>query len=163
MTDQRMQSSNDTGFSAVEIMIAMAVLSIGLMGFIGVLSSAQVLARGSKEFNAANNAIISAVEVFREECRIDFEAALTKYNPGLVESASADVGADATISRSVILDENAITSPPIDINGNGNQVDVVTDLSTVRVAVFRIRLSWQSASGTRTLEQIALLARGELQ
>ena len=54
------------------------------MGFVGTLSSAQVLARGSKELNAANNAIISAVEVFREECRVDFDAALNAYSVNVI-------------------------------------------------------------------------------
>jgi len=162
MTNYASSSRHEAGLSAIEILIAIAVLSIGLLGFIGTLSSAQFLTRGTKELNAANLAIISAVEVFREECRTDFEGTLAKYQNGMVAAAPAGIGSGATIEQTVILDETQITSPPIDINGNGTHVETVTDLSTVRIAVLRIRLSWTSASGPRSLEHVALVARGDL-
>jgi len=152
----------EAGFSTVEVLIAIAVLSIGLLGFIGVLSSAQVLSRGSKEMNGASNAIVSAVEKFRQECRDDFDGALSKYEDGLSESVNLEPIGTATLWRTTILDETAIQSPAIDIDGDGDTNDVVTDLTTVKAAVLRVRLEWKSASGVRSLEHVAVIARGDV-
>jgi hypothetical protein len=149
------------GFTLVEVTLGLTLLMIGLLGFIGAMSSTQVMVRVTKERNIANLAIISTIEEFREECAIDFVAAVIAYQNAnnLNPDRLLGIGSSANMSSVVVLDENQLT-PPLDLDGNGVYVDTLTP-AEVNAAVLRVRVTWNGSRGQSEIEYTTIVAKGQ--
>jgi type II secretory pathway pseudopilin PulG len=161
---KQQQREHEIGFSLVEIILGLTLLTIGLLGFVGAIVSTQVLVRVTKEKNIANAAIISTMEEFREACATDFVAAVTTYQNGanLSPDRLMGMGEGANMVSVVVLDENTL-NPPIDLNGNGVFVDNIplADVATLNAAVLRVRVAWTGVRGPMEIEYTTILAKGE--
>lgn len=157
------QHESSSGFTMVEIAIAMTFLVTGLLGFVGAIVSSQVLARANREVNIANTAVVNVIEEFRDKCTLDFDGTLNAIQLGNepLPVVPEGLGAAAVFERELILDETQI-SPPIDLDGiPDNDNENVTPFEAT-AAVLRIRLSWNGALGQQDIEYTVVLARGEL-
>ena len=156
------QEPEDPGFTLVEVTLALTLLMIGLLGFIGAIVSTQVMVRVTAERNIANTAIISTIEEFREACAEDFVAAVTAYQnaTNLYPERLLGLGEGAVMSSVVILDENLLT-PPIDLDSNGVFVDILTP-EEVNAAVLRVRVAWNGPRGPSDIEHTNIVARGQI-
>ncbi|MEE9125557.1 MAG: prepilin-type N-terminal cleavage/methylation domain-containing protein [Planctomycetota bacterium] len=151
------------GFTLVEVTIAVAVLVVGLLGFISALSSAQVLVRGTKEVNLAHIEILNAVEDFRDTCATDYIAALTVYKPGVVANiASSAMGKNVQVTSTLVLNETLLT-PPMDINGDLDFLDVAVDPAAALLAVLHVKITWSGVLGAQEIHYVSLIAKGEVQ
>ncbi len=152
------------GFTLVEVTIAIAVLVVGLLGFISALSSAQVLVRGTKEVNLAHIEILNAVEDFRDACATDYIAALTVYKAGVVADidGSSAMGKKVKVTSTLVLNETLLT-PPMDINGDLDFLDVAVDPAAALLAVLHVKITWSGVLGAQEIHYVSLIAKGEVQ
>ena len=151
------------GFTLVEVMIAIAVLVVGLLGFISALGSAQVLVRGTKEVNLAHVEILNAVEEFRDACTTDYTAALTLYNAGVVTNIpDSAMGRNAQMTATLVLNETLLT-PQMDLNGDKDFLDVAVDPALALLAVLQVKITWDGALGSQEIRYVSMIAKGEVE
>ena len=151
------------GFTLVEVMIALAILVVGILGFISALGSAQVLVRGTKEVNLAHIEILNAVEDFRDACATDYVAALNAFKAGAVtDIPSSAMGQNVQMTATLVLDETLLT-PPMDINGDLDFLDVAVDPAAVLLAVLHVKITWDGALGSQEIHYVSLIAKGEVE
>lgn len=157
------QRTSREGFGLVEVMVAMTVLAIALLGLVQTILGAQMVARSTRDSSIANAAMLRAVEDFYGACKVDFDAALTAYRDGTVTpTAPPALGKGATITLTLLLDEPAIR-PPIDLNNDGDFLDNAVAPANARAGVLRINVVWSGVLGRQELECATIVARGEVQ
>lgn len=161
MEESRERQNPSKGFTLVEVTLGLTLLMIGLLGFIGAIVSTQIMVRVTRERNIANLAIVSTIEEFREECAIDFVAAVTAYQnaSNLSPDRLLGIGNSANMTSVVVLDENQL-NPPLDLDGNGVYVDVLTP-AEVNAAILRVRVTWSGSRGQSEVEYTTIVAKGQ--
>jgi Tfp pilus assembly protein PilV len=152
----------ERGFGMVDLMACISVMVVGLLGFVTTVTNTYVLSRSSREVDAANTLIVNVVENFRAACAQDFTAALTLYSGGVTLPVPTDVGSAPAISATLILDEPSI-SPPIDLNGDGDTVDMAVAPADARAGFLRVDIAWNGVLGPMSLEYTSVVARGHVQ
>ncbi|MFQ5504902.1 MAG: prepilin-type N-terminal cleavage/methylation domain-containing protein [Planctomycetota bacterium] len=160
MREHKDRRRREGGFTMVELAITLSLLVIGLLGFVGAILSAQLLSRTTRERALASSAAIDIVEDFRVSCMTNFTAAMTAYSAGVTPTLPPGLGADATATSTLILDETKIV-PPLDLDGNGLFVDVLTP-DVVNAGVLRVVVRWRGARGLQSIEYTTIIARGEM-
>lgn len=151
----------DGGFMIVEIAVAMSLLVVGIVGFLGAVVSSHVLSRTAREMNIASTALTSVIEEFKKSCAVDFDAALTTYSNQTLDPARlVGTGTERSLTTFVELDETAL-DPPLDLNGDGDFLDTGLAPSQVKAAMLRVRATWHGVAGQRELEFTTIVARGE--
>ena len=145
----------------VEIAVAMSLLVVGIVGFLGAVVSSHVLARTAREMNIASTAITSVIEEFKKSCAVDFDAALVTYAGQTLDPARlGGTGSERSLTTAIVLDETAL-DPPLDLNGDGDFLDAGLLPAQVKAAMLRVRASWHGVAGQRDLEFTTIVARGE--
>lgn len=156
----------------VELVIAVLILAIAVLGLISVLSVTTTLTETSQEGAIALQALRSKVE---EMQAIPFSEVFATYQnaqrnfsvPGLLPRAKDSDGCVGEVlfpdppSGQVGLAENsvdALLGMPRDLNGD-NVVDGADHSTDYVLLPVRIRLEWTGVSGERTIELRTLLAR----
>jgi type II secretory pathway pseudopilin PulG len=164
MSEQRPRAPDrperdERGFTIVEVTVSLVFLVIGVLGFVQAMVSSQILVRGTREMNLAQSAIVNAIEDFRYECGLDFDAALASYAAGsVVPALPPALGASAALSLTLIVDEPRI-SPPTDLNGDGDFLDIGVATTDAAAGVLRANLNWTGVTGRRELEYTTIVAR----
>jgi Tfp pilus assembly protein PilV len=150
------------GFSMIDIMAAITVLVIGVMGFAGMVTNSLLLSRSSLEVDRANNALMNIAEDFRAACAEDFDSALANHGDNPALTAPAFVGKDTIITSTLVLDESSVT-PNIDLNGDGDTSDSNVSIANTRAGVLRISINWQGVISPMSLEYTTIVARSQIQ
>jgi Tfp pilus assembly protein PilV len=115
-----------SGFMLIEIMIAVVLLVIGSLGFMGAIFASQMMARQTKEQNRANAALVSAVEEFRREAMNDFVSTVERYSGETTYERKAKIGPGGEVVSVDVLTRMTTT----DLDLNGEPVDSSTSTTT---------------------------------
>ncbi|HLX62365.1 MAG TPA: prepilin-type N-terminal cleavage/methylation domain-containing protein [Planctomycetota bacterium] len=158
------------GMTILEVLVAMAVLAVGLMAVISAIMS-------TSELSLANQEELLAVNVVRQKLAeikdTPFISIFSQYGPG-TPNATVDVSSlqAGTLQNGVLnivfpvnaagrLDETVVDAElgmPQDLNGNGVSTD--TDVSsTYTVLPVRIHVQWTSRTGARELSLNTMLTK----
>lgn len=178
------RSTSRNGFTILEIMFAVSVLAVGLVGLLSVILHLGRLNAINRENLAAMRAAEKMVETLRNT---EFDQVFPSYNglpaddpapgpgtapgphfdvPGLVPQAGdADrkcgrilFPADATGAGLLETTSDPELMMPRDLNENG-VVEPVPILSDFKLLPVTVRIEWQGISGPRTLVYRALLLK----
>lgn len=181
---RRPRSRTRDGFTIVEVMVAVTVLVIAVVGIVGSMLSSMALNRVNRETAIAQQA---ARRVMEEVSGVPFRDAFVMYNtlagddagselpergPGFVVNG-LDVqlaDADGMCGRiefpvvddgmgSVRLREDVVDGGlgmPADLNGDGDAVDDVTP--DYRLLPVRVLVEWRGVSGNRSIELESMLS-----
>lgn len=155
------------GVTLLEILIAMAVLLVALLGLIGAIVSAQSAGQSTRELTVAMNEAREKVEEMRSQ---PFDEIFRRYNSSTGDDlAGSNPGATFTVSGLNALAgtpagqivfpgdvpatpgqllENVVDAPlgmPHDLNGDGDATDNAA--TGYRMLPVRIQIRWQGING----------------
>lgn len=154
------------GLTLIEVVIALVIVAVGLMGIMSALLSVSTLVNSNHDQLVAINI---ARQKLAEIQNATFQTTFAQYGP------NSETGGNFTISQlengsgkiifpvnsSGKLDETVINENlgmPQDLNGNGNKID--TDVSaTYTILPIRIHLQWTSSTGARELDLNTMLTK----
>ena len=167
-----MRRARDSGFTILEVMVAAAILALGLMGLLSAISSGLKLEENSRETQLA---LATARSKF-DEMKADYASGdanfyTTYANQALYmfddknSNGVYDAGEESypfqsgkTVHGHVTFlgehDAAAVWGQPnnsIDLNGDGNTNDSPPGNPNFKTWVVKIDLSWRGATGNRSL------------
>ncbi|HLX63123.1 MAG TPA: type II secretion system protein [Planctomycetota bacterium] len=152
----------------IEVMVALAVLAIGIMGVMSALISITALENADHEELVAINI---ARQKFAELQAAPFASVFNYYGPSSTKGTfTVDPALNLQngvgtitfpVNSSGNLDETVVDANmgmPMDLDGNGKSTD--TNVSgTYTLLPVRINLTWTSTTGTRTINFNAMLTQ----
>lgn len=178
------QPVGQAGFTIVEVMVAVTVLVIAVVGIVGSMLSSMALNRVNRETAIAQQA---ARRVMEEVSGVPFRDAFVMYNTVVGDDAGSDLpergpdfvvnglqaqlaDADGLCGRiefpvvddgmgSIRLREDVVDAGlgmPADLNGDGDAVDDVTN--DYRLLPVRVLVEWRGVSGNRSIELESMLS-----
>lgn len=154
--------ATEQGFSVVEICMAVVLVVLGLLGLISSVVGAQVLGRDNQERNLANAAAMTAIELFRENCRADFTAAITAHQTAVNMTTAVGVVPPHGMVTAIVRRNEPGQQPPIDLNGDGDTLDNNVAAAACRFAVLEVTVQWRGARGNQSFTTKAIFARGDV-
>ena len=132
------------GFTLLELMIGTIVMSVSLLGMLGLIESGFGASRAARELTHAENGAVLKLEQIRNLARTNFSQVLTTYSGSAaarnfaVPPLAAKIGdADGMPGR--------VTVAPSAVGGT-NLVDVT------------VRIDWRGANGPRSYELTSRLS-----
>lgn len=176
----KIPGGKEAGFGLVEVMVALAIIAVGIVGLLGALLPAIQLSDTSRETTVAMNAARKMIVImdrswsfndtfamYNEDSADDPDGAGTAPGPGfIVEDLSAQPGdADGFVGRisfpgaGAVLREDTINPElgmPRDLNGDG-VVDAADHSGNYIILPVTVFIEWQGASGLRSTEISTLL------
>ncbi len=159
-------SGRQEGWSLVELLFALMLLSIGVVAFMLALSSSMRLARSSREKDLAVNGTRKMMEAVRNYAFSEIFSAYDDYNFDVEGLNACSSDADGHVGKVIIansgseLRENITDDDfglPRDLNGDGSTdgADHSGDYTLLPVTV---RIEWLGAAGDMDFEMKILLA-----
>jgi prepilin-type N-terminal cleavage/methylation domain-containing protein len=159
MSVRRARAMRTRGFTALEVMIALALLSVGALALLAAVSSGDALRQQERELALATRELAAQAERLRG---MTPDAIVTTIGAGLtlqdtigVEASDRDGGASAQVLRSptltiVVLTEQeaqlafGLDEPP-DLDGDGDpEESAPADYDVVPV---RLTITWTTSGG----------------
>ncbi len=176
----RAQGGKEAGFGLVEVMVALAIIAVGVVGLLAALLPAIQLSDTSRETTVAMNAAREMIAIidrswsfddtfamYNKDSNDDPDGAGTAPGPGfIVEDLSAQPGdADGFVGRisfpvtGAALREDTMNPElgmPRDLNGDG-VVDAADHSGDYIILPVTVIIEWQGAAGLRSTEISTLL------
>ena len=177
MLRSSIRRSSQAAFSLIEVVIALAILTVSIGAVCSTLFTTTGLSRANRETSLAAEAALSAIEAVRGA---DFAQAFAQFNvnpnddavaPGTAPGASfavrgldvrdGDVDGfvgeilfpgDGTNLREDVLDR--ALGMPRDLNGD-SVIDAIDHSGDYVLLPIRVRVEWTGASGNRDLEFVS--------
>ncbi len=117
-------SKGASGFSLVEIAIAIVVFVVGVIGFANTLILGTQMSRNNADRDAADMELSLISEQFRRDTAFNFDEATRRYKEASFFAASLPGfdGEAAEIATRLITDETRL-DPAIDLNGDRDTSD----------------------------------------
>jgi prepilin-type N-terminal cleavage/methylation domain-containing protein len=131
--------ARETGFTLVELMMGIVVLSVSLLGMLGLVATSFGMSRSAHEMTQAKNGAMRKLEEIRELARTDFGLVVSRYGIGS-ESGFRDFAVGNLSPRPGDADgrPGRVTASPAGFGSN--LLDVV------------VRVEWQGSGGARSFE-----------
>ena len=155
----RHATKRQSGGLLVELMVALVVITVGIMGYMGTMTQSASASTVVEESDAARAALENVVEALRNA---DFDQLYTNY-----ASASLEVpellapygGTTAAVGVTCFVNEQALPSqfgPVLDLDGTGG-LDTTDVSASYQLMPIRLALTYQSKNGTVTQELYLVL------
>lgn len=139
------------GFTLIEVLIAVNVMIVGLLGFDSALKSAQVQVRFNQEANRAEVEILSAVEEFRSAWARDLDATVAAYKNGVARMfRDSLMGDNVRLTARLVLDEHENEE-----GGDSRFADAHVAPAAARPAVLQLTVTWDGILGPREIRHVS--------
>ena len=134
----RARGTQRAGFTMLELMIGTVVMSVSLVGMLGVIGAGFGMSRSAREFAAARTAAVKKLEQIRELSRTNFVQVVPTYS-----------GNSATRNFAV----SPLSATVGDADGFPGRVTVAPSaLGGTKLLDVTVRIDWRGASGARSYE-----------
>lgn len=133
---------------------------LGIMSYIGSVIASSRLADDTRARTAVSIEMTNAIEEFRESANQNFVSTAELLEQLETTSGLSDLSG-VTVRRQIIRDETK-TSPPLDLNGDGDTKDTNLDADEVNAAYLLTTVSWIGPNGPESVSWPTILARGEI-
>jgi prepilin-type N-terminal cleavage/methylation domain-containing protein len=165
------KGSGEKGFTLVEVMIAAAVIAVGLLGVVSSIASSLQLIVNSRETQSALAGARRKVEEIRDAgLSATTFSSVRSYDGSrfAVSGLTLPTGVTACGLVTFLSEQAAATAlglASVDLNGNGSTADAVDD--SFNAYAIRVSVSWttemgaSSTSRARSIELITLVARSQ--
>ena len=132
------RSSFRAGFTLLEMMIGSIVMSVSLVGMLGVIGAGFGMSRSARELTQAKDAAVRKLEQIRELSRTNFAQVQANYTGTSAARNFAVPPLSATVG---------------DADGRPGRVTVVSSaLGGASLLDVTIRVDWRGANGPRSYE-----------
>jgi Tfp pilus assembly protein PilV len=182
---RRIPSRRGAGFTLVEMLLAGAILAIGVLGMLAMIFGASALVLANREDDTAMNLACQQLAGIEEYARGDFSGTFAHYRGAATQTLSAHTGQgaknfDVTIvfptgtgAAATQLLENSPVDPggfgmPRDLDGNGTFPDADDKAATYSLLPVKVHVEWDSDFGVvmvpggprrRSVDTYGLLAK----
>ncbi|MBI1850461.1 MAG: prepilin-type N-terminal cleavage/methylation domain-containing protein [Planctomycetes bacterium] len=140
----RARGTQRAGFTLLELMIGTVVMSVSLIGMLGVIESGFAMSRSARELSAAKIAAVKKLEQIRELSRTNFGQVVPTYSGTSAARNFAVPPLSPTIGDADGL-PGRVTAAPSALGG--------TKLLDVTV-----RIDWRGGNGARSYELTSRLS-----
>jgi type II secretory pathway pseudopilin PulG len=171
----------ESGFTILEVVVAAAVLALGLMGLLSAIPGGLKLMQTSRETQIALTCIRSKLEEMRAA---DFDTLYDTYNgQAVIAFEDKDLSGDFTAGEETLPFVPTMTrhglvtflreaeaaaawgTGTVDLNADGDGADAPpggggTGQAPFQAFAISITLSWQSETGTRSVKLVDLIYDG---
>jgi len=138
------------GFTLTEVLIAVNVMIVGLLGLDSALKTAQAQVRGNQEANLAEVEIRSAVEEFRAAWARDLDATVAAYKNGVARMLR-----DSLMGRNVRLVARLVPEEPENEKAGDSSLADGHVAPAARPKVLQLTVTWDGVLGPREIRHVS--------